>query len=251
MGQDTYETPTLLDQYLLFHYGEPEDLAPWPSLPSTALEYPRRCVEQTFTSEALKSGGRALDIGCAVGGSSFTFARHGLEVTAFDYSHAFVEAAETLRHKGSMAYRVQVEGTRFEDRVAQRPAGVDPERLRFLQGDAHQLDFLDGPFDCVLAANLLCRLQEPVRFIDQLKGMVRQGGELVMLTPATWSEEWTPMEAWIGGTPEAGTTAEVLPRLLQADFKLEWEDDLPFLIREHRRKFQHSVAHAFRFRRLS
>lgn len=249
MGQDTYETSTLLDQYLLFHYGNPEDLNPWPTLPAAALDYPRRCVEETFTAEALKRGGRALDIGCAVGGSSFTFARHGFETTAFDYSRTFVEAAETLRREGVIRYRMQVEGARFEDRMAHRPKGLNPDQVCFLQGDAHQLDFLAGAFDCVLAANLLCRLRDPARFLGQLKHVVREGGELVLLTPATWDEEWTPMEAWIGGTPDGGSTAGALPPLLEADFTLEWEADLPFLIREHHRKFQHSVAHAFRFRR--
>ena len=39
-----YETTTLLDQYLLFHYGAEEDLHPWPQSPAGVGRFPERTV---------------------------------------------------------------------------------------------------------------------------------------------------------------------------------------------------------------
>ena len=85
------------------------------------------------------------------------------------------------------------------------PRGCQPEwkvpRLAFLQGDAMDLPADLGAFDRVHAANLLCRLPEPQRLLERLPALVKPGGELVLATPCTWLEEFTPPENW----PPGGT----------------------------------------------
>ena len=61
------------------------------------------------------------------------------------------------------------------------------------------------------------------------------GGELVLATPGTWLEEFTPQENW----PPA-TTFDWLNAALAADFSLLRQAEEPFLIRETARKFQWS-----------
>ena len=43
---DFYETERALSEYLLFHYGSPEQILPWAFGPATALDYPARCVSE-------------------------------------------------------------------------------------------------------------------------------------------------------------------------------------------------------------
>ncbi|MGH8046742.1 MAG: methyltransferase type 12, partial [Chthoniobacterales bacterium] len=62
-------------------------------------------------------------------------------------------------------------------------------------------------------------------------------------------EEFTPKSNWIGATPETGRSFDALRQLLEPHFELEHTADLPFLIREHSRKFQYSVAIGSRWRR--
>ena len=61
---------------------------------------------------------RAIDIGCAVGRSTFELARHFNEVVGVDYSKSFVETCNVLREKGKLGYTVLKQGTITEDHVA-------------------------------------------------------------------------------------------------------------------------------------
>ena len=94
-----------------------------------------------------------------------------------------------------------------------------------------------GSFDRVHAANLVCRLPEPRRFLERLHDLVTPGGELVLATPCTWLEEFTSKEHW----PE-GRTLDWLKKELAGDFDLIEVTDEPFLIRETARKFQWTVS---------
>src|SRR6476469_4480387 len=76
-----YETERLLAEYLLFHYGTSEEVLPYEFGPREALEYPARCARL-----CAGGGGRALDLGCAVGRASFELARDHQEVIGIDYS---------------------------------------------------------------------------------------------------------------------------------------------------------------------
>ena len=63
--------------------------------------------------------------------------------------------------------------------------------VSFMVGDACQLPNL-GQFDCVLAANLICRLLDPMKFFQRLPDMIVPGGILVITSPYTWLEQYTP-----------------------------------------------------------
>jgi SAM-dependent methyltransferase len=94
-----------------------------------------------------------------------------------------------------------------------------------------------GPFDRVHAANLLCRLPDPKRLLDRLPTLVAPGGELVLATPCTWLEEFTPPENW-----PPGGTLDWLRTSLPPAFTLLRQTEEPFLIRETARKFQWTTS---------
>jgi putative 4-mercaptohistidine N1-methyltranferase len=248
-----YETDKLVNEYLLFHYGEPSEVLSFAAGPEHALGYAVRCVTECLDVAALPEGARALDLGCAVGRSSFELARFCSEVVGIDFSQRFVDAAETLRASGALPYKRIDEGELFTQLRAVRPSGVDPARVTFEQGDAMGLRAGLGSFDVVLMANLVDRLSDPEQCLRELKNLVSKGGQLIVTSPYTWLEEYTPKNKWLGGKDVQGASRSTLQGLtlcLEDDFALSSVRDLPFLIREHSRKYQWSVAQASLWRRL-
>ena len=229
-----YETARLLDEYLLFHYGSEGEVFPWRSGPRDALNFAVRTV--TEMAQAVPRN-RTLDLGCAVGRSSFELSRFCHHVTGIDFSHSFIGAAETLRTAGRIEYSCREEATITRRLTALRPFDSKPERINFQQGDAMDLSCGHCGYDLVHAANLLCRLAEPSLLIARLPDLVAPGGTLILTTPCTWLEEFTPSREW----PRA-TTFDWLQDSLTPHFSLTAQRDLPFLIREHARKFQYSIA---------
>lgn len=248
-----YETDKLLAEYLLFHYASAEGILPAAGRAlEGALDYPVRCVTECVDVSTLPANARALDLGCAVGRSTFELARHCGSALGIDYSQRFIDAVQAISRMGSVSYARTDEGALTTPLTAQVPEGLESGRVAFEQGDAMDLREDIGSFDVVLLANLIDRLREPRRCLARLPALVRAGGQLVITSPYTWLEEFTPRENWLGGFERDGqrvSTRDGLQAVLAADFDLVAVKDLPFLIREHARKFQWSVAEATLWRR--
>jgi putative 4-mercaptohistidine N1-methyltranferase len=234
---DIYESEKILGEYLLFHYGTENEILPasrpWPAGMRAALHFTRRTVAH-FSQGSVPSG---LDLGCAVGRSTFQMAENCDSVLGIDFSHAFINAANRLKLGEPIAYDRREEASVVTVLEAHAPLGYHPAKLKFQQGDAMDLSADLGPFDRVHAANLICRLPEPLRLLDRLPQLVKPGGELVLATPCTWLEEFTPPTNW-----PSGGTLEWLKSNLTPSFTLVRQADEPFLIRETARKFQWTTS---------
>lgn len=230
-----YESEKLLAEYLLLHYGTPEEILPpdltWPAGMREALDFPCRTAAHFSPGRVA----RGLDLGCGVGRATFEMARSCDTVTGIDLSQSFITAAEALRTEAPLVYQRIDEGWLRTTLTARRPAGIRADQLRFCQGDVMNLPADLGSFERVHAANLLCRLPDPQRLLDRLPALVQPGGQLVLATPGTWLEEFTPPAKW----PPAATFAW-LTAALDAGFLLERHLEEPFLMRETARKFQWS-----------
>ena len=67
-----------------------------------------------------------------------------------------------------------------------------------------------------LAANLIDRLPDPARFLETIAGRIVPGGLLVIASPYSWDEAFTPRSRWLGGRRvAAGGTMTAL----QGDFE--------------------------------
>lgn len=232
-----YESDQLLAEYLLFHYGSAEEVLPsmrvWPDGMAEALGFPLRTVGHFSPGQV----SRALDLGCAVGRSGFELAKSSEHVIGLDYSHQFIETAQRLARGESVVYERLEEGRQSTTLVATAPSGVDASRLCFVTGNAMDLSEDVGVFDRVHAANVVCRLSEPQRLLERLPGLVVSGGELLLATPCTWLESFTPPANW-----PVGSTLDWLQRHLGECFELKLETEESFLIRETARKFQWSSS---------
>ncbi|MCE2961114.1 MAG: putative 4-mercaptohistidine N1-methyltransferase [Akkermansiaceae bacterium] len=230
---EVYENLKIMDEYLLFHYGRKIDIldskVQWPEVMSQALDFAVR-TPGYFSKNIMARG---LDLGCAVGRSSFEMSRTCEEVIGLDFSHQFIAAANRLKNEGKMDYTRLDEGVITTSLTAELPQGIDSSRVEFIQGDAMQLPDHLGRFDRVHAANLLCRLTDPVLLLNRFSELLEKNGELVLATPCTWLEDFTPRGNW----PKTDTLGWLKDNLLE-NFELRSECDEPFLIRETARKFQ-------------
>ena len=192
---------------------------------------------------------RALDLGCAAGRSTFELARRFDEVTGIDFSARFIGLGVQMAGQGVLRYTLVDEGELIAWREAWlKDLGLDGvrERVTFFQGDACNLKPQFTGYDLILAANLIDRLYSPARFLGTVHERVNPGGLLIIGSPYTWLTEHTPREEWIGGFKRDGenvTTLDGLHDHLGGQFRLiEGPVEVPFVIRETKRKFQHTLS---------
>lgn len=249
----SHEIKRAIDEYLQFHYGTEQDILPYPHAPKEALQFfsrlallcERNCLAlQDFTGEL--GDVAALDLGCAVGGASFQLARAFPRVVGVDSSAHFIKAAQVLQKEHVLAYTTVEEGEITATRLAQLPDDVDPDRVSFLQADLCRLPQNLVQFDAVLVANVLERLQTPAAFLTRLSSLVAPGGVVVLASTFSWSQQHTPMESWLGGFYKSANdpvkSLDGIKQHLEPHFDLIEQDNIPYLIRHHARKYDWGVS---------
>jgi SAM-dependent methyltransferase len=241
-----YETERYLHEYLLFHYGKPKDLCPLVHdryFSKFLLRFHER-IDSECIALPFKKGARALDLGCGVGRFAFQLSRGVGEVIGIDNSRAFIDAARTIAKQGALEVQIHESGAEFSTHRLTLPKCARPAKVHFQVGDAQRLGSLaKRPFDIVAAINLICRLPSPISFLRQLPDLVLTGGQLVIASPFSWLKEYTPRREWL---MPADVQAALAPH-----FSLQLHRDIPFVIREHRRKYQLVVSEVMTFKRCA
>ena len=235
-----YETDELLNQYMAFHFG---------SSYFGVANYPARCAELCIEFMGTRPRRKALDLGCAVGRSSFDLARGFDAVVGIDLSSRFIDAANRMQAGETLPYFLHDEGELGRSvKVSLSDfdfSGIS-NKVAFEVGDACNLDATHTGYDLIFAGNLIDRVNNPATFLNDLQHRIVPGGLLVISSPYTLLEEYTPKSNWIGGLQESGDTRTVLQGMrtvLAPHFQLvQAPMDVPFVIRETSRKFQHSIA---------
>lgn len=216
--------------------------------PRGVSNFPLACA-RLLLSHVKPQPQRALDLGCAVGRSTFELARKVPHVVGIDYSRSFIQAARKLQNKGKLPFALLDEGKRSRRSLAHAPASSLRQRVSFLSGDALHLPTNLGTFDLLLAANLIDRLPHPKRFLSHvLPSLVNPGGTVLLTSPYTWTTEYTPASRWLARSSSDSFSA--LQKILRPSFRLTYRTHLPFLLRETRRKFQYTFADATIWQRL-
>ncbi len=237
-----YETDEMVSKYIEFHYGE------------SALGVANYPIESTAAALQFVEGRkteRALDIGCATARTAFELAKVFDHVDAVDLSVRVIEAPTNLQKTGSQRYVIIDQGELpiYKEIKLADFDGYDAvkDKIAFMQADACNLIEKFSDYDLVFASNLLDRLYDPAKFLETIKGRIRDGGLLVLASPYTWMEEFTPRDKWLGGfkaqTGENYTTLEGVMEILSPEFKMIGEPlDIPFVMREDSRKYQHTIT---------
>jgi 5-histidylcysteine sulfoxide synthase/putative 4-mercaptohistidine N1-methyltranferase len=243
-----YETDKQLSEYAEFHYGEDY---------FKVANFPKTLAQIAIQALGNKPAVNALDLGCATGRATFELATCFKRVTGIDFSARFVELAVKLAEQGITRYTLVDEGelvTYRERKLADLGLDGVREKVAFFQGDACNLKAHFSGFDLILAANLIDRLYNPLQFLESVHERLNPGGVLLIATPCTWLPEHTRREQWIGGVKKNGenfTTLDGLKEILAKHFRLKQPPlDVPFVIRETRRKFQHSISEVTLWERI-
>mmetsp|Transcript_19552 Transcript_19552/g.39599 ORF Transcript_19552/g.39599 Transcript_19552/m.39599 type:complete len:168 (+) Transcript_19552:2221-2724(+) len=167
-----------------------------------------------------------------------------------------------MQSEARIKFNVPIEADIFTEVVAKHDNGVTPEvleKVRFFTGDACRLKQYAaeiGTVDGVVMANLLCRLPDPLACLDGMSSVVNKGGVVVMVTPFSWLEEFTPRSKWLGGYPDPVSGEPIYSKGVLRDtmeargFEQIHEEEMPLLIREHQRKYQYIISEATGWRKL-
>ncbi|AXX89846.1 methyltransferase [Arcobacter suis] len=239
LNDNVYETDELIAQYCEFHYG------------SENFGVKNFCLNSVeLIKTYLKDGKtkKALDLGCSVGRSTFELAKIFDEVVGIDFSANFINVGVKLKIYDSLIYKVKKEGDIFEEKsVSLKSLGLEQikEKVTFMQGDACNLKDIYTDFDLVFCSNLIDRLYYPQKFLDDIPLRINKNGLLVLLSPYTWMEDYTPKENWLGGYIKDNKEVKTLDTLkdnLLGNFELLETIDVPFVIKETSRKYQYTLS---------
>lgn len=235
-----YETDELVSQYCDFQYGDEH---------FGVMNFAKACAKKAAEYSKTTLAKRALDLGCATGRASFELAKVFEHVDGIDYSQAFIDAATELQQNGRIRYAQNGEGELKKQIIIDLDTydfGDSSSHVAFSQGDACNLATQFKEYDLIMATNLIDRLYQPQLFLNTIHERINTGGFLVLTSPYTWLEEYTQKKFWIGGyVDENGrevSTLDGLTKLLSANFELITTEDVPFVIRETARKFQHTIS---------
>jgi 5-histidylcysteine sulfoxide synthase/putative 4-mercaptohistidine N1-methyltranferase len=235
-----YETDKLLSEYAEFHYGDEY---------FGVANFSKSLVELAIEMIGDKPRAKALDIGCASGRASFELATHFDLVTGIDFSARFIGQGVLLASGETLRYTLTEEGelVQYKSRsLADLGLQTVKDKVEFFQGDACNLKPQLHGYDFILAANLIDRLYNPAKFLNSIHERLNVGGMLMLASPYTWLTDHTPREDWIGGLKKDGesfTTFDGLKMHLSKHFKLLQQPiEVPFVIRETKRKFQHTLS---------
>lgn len=249
LPSSNYETDKLLSEYAEFHYGDTYFDVP---------NFSKALSEIAIAAMGDRPKRTALDLGCASGRSTFELAKVFDHVTGVDFSARFIGQGVQLAQQGILRYTLTDEGelVSYKERTLSN-LGLDhvKNKVEFFQGDACNLKPIFTGYDLILAANLIDRLYDPAKLLTGIHTRINLGGLLMITSPYTWLTEHTKKEAWIGGFKRDGenfTTLDGLKEMLGPRFRLiQSPQAVPFVIRETKRKFQHTLAEVTIWERIA
>ena len=147
-GSQVYESERAVNEYLLAHYGDQSDQMPYDFGPKDGSNFSGYLAQLCIEKRKGMKNGRALDVGCAVGGLTFRLTPGFNEVVGIDYSQHFVDAANKMKADGQMNFTILKQGDIFEPRTTSFPKGIDRSKASFEHGDACNLNKSLGKLEC-------------------------------------------------------------------------------------------------------
>ena len=238
LNDNIYEKDEVISLYCEFHYGA-EHLGV-KNFCVNAVDLLKPYVKDINTK-------KALDLGCSVGRSSFELAKTFDEVLGIDFSANFINVAVKLKKYENLIYKDVIEGDIYDEKqISLKTLGLEDikDKVSFKQGDACNLKEIYTAYDLIFCSNLIDRLYYPQKFLEDIPKRINKDGLLVLLSPYTWLEEYTPKENWLGGYVKDNKQVKTLDRLKVElkDFELLDTIDVPFVIKETSRKYQHTIS---------
>lgn len=244
--KNMYNDGSFVAEYLDFHYS-PQNYFNVPNFSETCAQLSiEACQECDIQLN------NALDAGCSVGRYSFELAKLGVkDVLGVDSSERFLRIAKKLQNRGHFKYTRIKEGEIAElKEIDFQKMGLfeSKEKVRFAHGDMNNYCENNNNilFDLVFAGNIICRMQDPKRFLKNVQNVLQPEGLLIITSTYSWMEAFTPKRNWIGGYQKEGEEVlgyQGLKAILQDKFiEIKKPKDLHFIIRQNEREYIHCIA---------
>jgi SAM-dependent methyltransferase len=243
-----------LSTYTFDHYGDLDPAEPKdsPVLPGSVLEL----LKRGFSHIDERVEGPAIDLGCAVGRTSFELAKSVDDlILGVDLNFAMLRTAAAILHQGRVTYPRRRVGIVFDKR--EFPATFEgASKVDFWACDATSLPFADESFSLAASLNVIDCVQSPYDHLKELGRILKPKGGALISAPYDWNVNATPVEAWLGGhsqRSESQGASEVMLRSLLAggehgyaiqELELVSESEaVPWTLRLHDRSFMNYQVH--------
>jgi len=243
-----------LSTYTFDHYGdldsnENEDA---PTLPGSVVNL----LKEGLAGLENKVDGPAIDLGCAVGRTSFELARTVDDlIVGIDLNFAMLRTAAAILHQGRVVYPRRRVGIVFDKREF-AAALEGASKVDFWACDATCLPFADESFSLAASLNVIDCVQSPYDHLKELGRILKHKGGSLLSAPYDWNVNATPAEAWLGGhsqRSESRGASETMLRSLLAggdhpyaiqELELVFESEaVPWSLRLHDRSFMNYLVH--------
>ena len=184
-------------------------------------------------------GGPILDIGCAVGGTTFALASRFKQLTlGIDLNFAMLRVAARALREGRVTYARRRVGLVYDRREVE--LDVDRNLVDFWCCDATALPFADATFGLAASLNVVDIVPSPREAIAECARVLRAGGSVLLATPYDWTPTATNVEQWIGGHSQRGDhrgASEPQLRALMSEHLeiVRDEERVPWRLRMHER----------------
>jgi len=233
-----------LSTYAWDHYGDLDPAETGEPRPGSVL----RVLERGLELAGDLPVGPILDLGCAVGRSSFALAGDSDRlVLGVDLSFPMLRLATEALRRGRVRYPRRRVGVVYDAREI--PVSFPRvEAVDFWAADVIDLPFDAGTFAAVIGLNVLDCVTSPHDLLASLPRLLKPGGKAILSTPYDWSPHATPIEAWLGGHSQRGENAGASEPVLRALLTpgahpaaieglriVAEEPDLPWRVRLHER----------------
>jgi SAM-dependent methyltransferase/uncharacterized protein YbaR (Trm112 family) len=233
-----------LSTYAWDHYGDLDPAETGEPRPGSVL----RVLERGLELAGELPAGPILELGCAVGRSSFALAGGADRlVLGIDLSFPMLRLASGALRRGRVRYPRRRVGVVYD--VRQLDVSFPwMDAVDFWAVDAIDLPFKTGTFAAVIGLNVLDCVASPHDLLASLPRLLKPGGKAILSTPYDWSPRATPIEAWLGGHSQRGENAGASEPVLRALLTpgahpaaieglrvVAEEPDLPWRVRLHER----------------
>lgn len=250
-----------LNCYAWDHYGEfdPQEAEASPKPGAVA-----RTLNALLPNLPKKVGQPILDVGCAVGRSTFALAEHSGElVLGVDLNFSMLRLAARVLNQGVVRYPRRRVGLVYDRReFAVELPGKD--LVDFWVCDALAPPFAPASFAAAVALNVLDCVRSPVQLLKGLLGAINDGGSMALTTPYDWSLNAAAPDQWLGGHsqrgPHRGDSEPVLrglltpaayPHSLSGVCLIAEMARLPWRVRVHERSATEYELHAVVAKKLA
>jgi SAM-dependent methyltransferase/uncharacterized protein YbaR (Trm112 family) len=251
-----------LSTYCFDHYGDldPEESKDSPVSPGSVL----KVLKKGLSGMKDKVSGPVIDIGCAVGRTTFELAETLDEIVlGVDLNFDMLRTATSILANGRLVYPRRRVGIVFDRR--EFPAVFDKAKnVDFWVCDACALPFADACFSFAVSLNVLDCVGAPYDHLKELARILKHDACALISTPYDWAANATPVESWLGGhsqrSENRGSSEMMLRSLLAGgghpnaieELAIASEaEKIPWSMRLHDRSFMEYPVHMITVRKKS